>query len=276
MQTDPKYAKHPYGTKYEKGKTIKSSGCGPTAMSMIIATWVDPTVTPITCADWSLAHGYKATDNGTYHSYFVPQAKEYGLECEKTYNFDKCRAAINDGAIAVVLFGPGNWTSGGHYCTWYDNDGDDVLIRDPASTKASRARNTYKMLLKSARVAWIVYPPKEVINMKNSEVQAYIKSAVDDKFKGIEAEVMKIADERIQKYLTDLSHDPNPSGWAKEDWEKATAEHLMDGTMPKMYLTREQFATVAHRVGMKVVNDTLAEIYAKDPTKDPTTPDVTA
>ena len=78
LQTDSRWARWPYSNSNED-TDIAESGCGTTAMAMVIATWKDPSVTPVTTSKWSLEHGYKATGNGTYHSYFVPQAKAYGI-----------------------------------------------------------------------------------------------------------------------------------------------------------------------------------------------------
>ncbi len=79
LQTDPRWKNTDYSAKGEK-TTIGASGCGPTAMSMVLATWADPAVTPKTECAWALAHGYKARGQGTYYSYFVPVARRYGLD----------------------------------------------------------------------------------------------------------------------------------------------------------------------------------------------------
>jgi len=42
-----------------------------------------------------------------------------------------------------------------------------------------------------------------------------------------------------------------PSSWAKEAWEWAKKEGLLDGTRPKDNLTREEFAVVLKRLADK-------------------------
>ena len=74
LQTDPRWAKKDYSAKGEK-TTIGASGCGPTAMAMVLATWADPAVTPETECAWALSHGYKAPNQGTYYGYFRPAAE---------------------------------------------------------------------------------------------------------------------------------------------------------------------------------------------------------
>lgn len=46
---------------------------------MVIATLKDKNVTPVTTAEWSMAHGYKALNQGTYYTYFLPQFNQYGI-----------------------------------------------------------------------------------------------------------------------------------------------------------------------------------------------------
>ncbi len=42
-----------------------------------------------------------------------------------------------------------------------------------------------------------------------------------------------------------------PSSWAKDAWEWAKKEKLLDGTWPKDNLTREEFAVVLKRLADK-------------------------
>ena len=80
-QTDTKWASKPYRTSQEK-TTIGSSGCGPTCAAMIINSIKGNGVTPVETCKWSVDHGYKATGQGTYWAYFVPQFKAYDITCK--------------------------------------------------------------------------------------------------------------------------------------------------------------------------------------------------
>ena len=242
LQTDSRWGSWPYSNK-DENTNIARSGCGPTAMAMVIATWVDSSVTPVTTCQWALSHGYKATGNGTYQSYFVPQAAAYGLECYRvntssiqymsTSNAVKyhqeAHDAVDEGHLVIVLFGPGNWTSGGHFCLWYSNDGDDVLLNDPASTKSTRLRNKWSLLKSQARYYWVVKVPKEVISMTNSEVEALINKRISEASIGREG--------------------TNPSDYARDAWFSACMAGIFDGSNPGKYPTREQVAVVLNRLG---------------------------
>ena len=50
------------------------------------------------------------------------------------------------------------------------------------------------------------------------------------------------------KYIDEQNKRP-VSGWAKESMDKAVAAGVMDGTMPKAPLTREQAAAIIDRIG---------------------------
>lgn len=55
-----------------ENSTIGDSGCGPTAAAMLLSTLTGKNITPEDTCKWSVDHGYKALDNGTYYAYFGP------------------------------------------------------------------------------------------------------------------------------------------------------------------------------------------------------------
>lgn len=144
MQIDSKWKNVDYSAKGEK-TNIGESGCGPTCMAMVIATLKDKSVTPIETAKWSLEHGYKAVNQGTYYSYFAPQGRLYGIDVRqlngvnlykksnvvtKKYH-DEALAEIKKGNFVIACMGRGRWTRSGHFVLWYGIEGGNVLINDP-------------------------------------------------------------------------------------------------------------------------------------------------
>ena len=79
FQTDTRWKNEPYRTSAEKS-TVGSAGCGPSCAAMLIETLTGKTFTPLDACKWSMNHGYKATGQGTYYSYFAPQFKEFGID----------------------------------------------------------------------------------------------------------------------------------------------------------------------------------------------------
>ena len=276
-QTDPRWKSIRYATSAENA-TIGGSGCGPTSAAMVIATWADKSVTPVTTCKWSMAHGYKATGAGTYHSYFVPQFKAYGLQCTKLNDTSvqymsktdaekyhkKAWNAVEDGNLVICLMGKGNWTRGGHYILWYSNHGNNVVINDPASSAAHRHENSFSLLKQSVRIYWVIKPPKEVISMTNSEVKALIRSEVKANMassssikQAATTAATEAANKAIEKYINDLNNAPE-SDWSKEEGsfkktqtiKAKNGKTIMDGSSPRGYITREQVAAIIDRLGL--------------------------
>lgn len=169
LQTDPRWKNHDYSAKGEK-KTIGSAGCGPTAAAMVIATLQDKNVTPVTTALWSMAHAYKALNQGTYYSYFVPQMSAYGIACKRLntsnlYGKSSSAAhtealnALKNGDWVIACMGKGNWTSSGHFILLYGYENDYVYINDPASTKATRVKNTWALFARQVKYMWTIPVP---------------------------------------------------------------------------------------------------------------------
>ena len=147
LQTDPKWKAKPYRVNGETS-TIGSAGCGPSCAAMIITTLTGKTFTPEDACNWSLQHGYKALNQGTYYSYFKAQFAAYGIKCDQlnsinTYgnpnhsNHEKAFEMLKKGYYLIALMNKGTWTSGGHYILVWWADGK-VRINDPASTLDKR------------------------------------------------------------------------------------------------------------------------------------------
>jgi len=169
LQTDPRWKDIDYSAPGEK-TTIGASGCGPSCMAMIIATLKDPSVTPKETCAWALQKGYKAPNQGTYYSYFIPQGAAYGIEVKRVNTVglrgmaaDKAKplhdlawGAVNAGDFVIACMGPGRWTRSGHYILWYGNDGDQVLINDPNSTTPFKTKAPLSILRAEVKYYWII------------------------------------------------------------------------------------------------------------------------
>ncbi len=178
LQTDPRWKNHDYSAKGEK-KTIGSAGCGPTSAAMVIATLQDRQVTPVTTAQWSMAHSYKALNQGTYYSYFVPQMSAYGIVCKRlnTSNLygksssaahTQAQNALKNGDWVIACMGKGNWTSSGHFILLYGYENGYVYINDPASTKPARVKNTWALFARQVKYMWTVDVPETCKNPGSS------------------------------------------------------------------------------------------------------------
>ena len=171
-QNDSKWGGLSYAVDGEKS-TIKSAGCGPTAMADVLAAIVSPYIDPVTLAAWARYHGYKVKSNGTSYNYPAAQAKEYGVTVRRlnTSNvYGKETNAVHAEALAelqkgnwlIACMGKGKWTSSGHYIVVYGYNGINVFINDPASTKADRACNTWELFKSQVKYYWVVEVPDHI------------------------------------------------------------------------------------------------------------------
>lgn len=181
LQTDKRWNKVNYSARGEKN-TIGAAGCGPTSAAMVIATLVDSNVNPVTCANWSMNRGYKIKAQGTSYEYLVPQLAAYGIVAERVntsniYKNTKSPAhnqaleALKNGDWLIACMGKGLWTSSGHYIVVEGYENGFVNIKDPASTKASRLRNTWVLFSSQVKYYWIVRVP-EAFKKKPAPVAA--------------------------------------------------------------------------------------------------------
>ena len=161
LQTDPRWAALPYRVPGERA-TIGGSGCGPTAAAMLIETLTGKTFTPVDACAWSVEHGYKALNQGTYYSYFVPQFAEFGIPCGQlswvnTYgkpdheNHRKAAVLLRQGYYLIALMGRGLWTRSGHFVVVWWEDGL-VRICDPASTQYERMNGDPVLFRQSGKI----------------------------------------------------------------------------------------------------------------------------
>ena len=179
LQTDDRWRYNNYSAKGES-KTIGSSGCGITASAMVIASIANKNITPANTAKWSMEHGYKALNQGTYYSYFVPQFKVYGIACKQLNDSNlygtstssahtEAKKQLKNNNWIIACMGKGNWTSGGHYILVYGIDNNDnVYINDPASTKSNRLVNKWSLFAKEVKYMWAVTVPDKLRKSNNS------------------------------------------------------------------------------------------------------------
>ena len=182
MQTDSRWRNKPYRVNGEN-TTIGDSGCGPSCAAMLIETLTGKTFTPLDACNWAMKKGYKALNQGTYYSYFVPQFKAFGIECLRlnTANvYGKPTAAVHDQAFSllkqgyylIACMGKGRWTSSGHYIVVWWQDGK-VRINDPNSTKDTRINGDIHTFRSQVKYFWAIDARKhnEVIPMNEITVE---------------------------------------------------------------------------------------------------------
>ena len=256
LQTDPRWRYNDYSTTGEK-TTIGASGCGPTAMAMVLATWADKNVTPATECAWAKANGYKAYKSGTYYGYFEPAGKRYGL---KTYRLNysnlygnatsayhaQVKDALDRGELVIACMGPGNWTSSGHYVLVWDIQGDTICINDPASALARRTRGSYSLFKQQVKYYWIIEKPVPKLDTDKKEDELdmdfneFLNSLTDE-------QAYKLM-QKANRHAATLA-EPD---WSQKEgsWGAAIGKGLTDGTAPERPVKRCEAMAWLDRLGL--------------------------
>jgi hypothetical protein len=111
-QYDPAWKDHPYSS-----STIGDSGCGPSAMAMIITALTGTSVNPVATTDYAASQGMYVPGEGSSWSIGPVLAKHWGLTAQPVgADVGKISAAIQAGGL-VVASGNGSlpFTKLGHF-----------------------------------------------------------------------------------------------------------------------------------------------------------------
>lgn len=184
LQADPRWAYKDYSAKGES-TTIARSGCGPTCAAMLIETMTGKTFTPSDACTWALKRGYKAPNQGTYYSYFTPQFKAFGIDCQQlNWNnvygkptdpvHKKAFDLLKQGYYLIAVMGKGTWTSNGHYIVVWWEDGK-VRINDPASTRSDRLNGDLSTFKKQVKYYWAI-DAREYNTQEEDDDMTYYKT----------------------------------------------------------------------------------------------------
>lgn len=140
-QYDKRWSKKPYTITGSSKQTIGSSGCGPTSMADIMATWIDKAITPVEMCAYAIKHGFRTKDSGTAWAFFKSIAGAFGFSrFVQTKSMATAKTAIREGALVVASMGPGYWTKGGHFiCLWRCDD-TYMYANDPASSTRKKQK----------------------------------------------------------------------------------------------------------------------------------------
>lgn len=266
LQTDRRWANQAYAVKGESA-TVGGSGCGPTAMAMVLATWADPKVTPATECAWALAHGYKAKGHGTFYGYFTPAAARYGLTCAQlnyaslhgnaasSYH-EKVKAALGRGDLVIACMGPGNWTRSGHFVLLWDVIGDVAYVNDPASTLTRRTRGSWALFRQQVKYYFVIKRPAKLPEKEETMDEKAIRKLVEETVQATLAKTLPgMLQEAVMAGLTQAKAETAMAAepdWSKTEggWQLAGELGLFDGTRPRSPLTRAEAAAVFLRMGL--------------------------
>lgn len=149
-QFDSRWADEPYG----KSGTIGSSGCGPTALAMVVSSLTDRIIDPLEMSQWAYENGYRAEGNGSYLSLIPNGAAYFGLTVETmtTKEAQKIVDALADGKLVIAIMSKGHFTKGGHFIVLRGVTSEGkILVADPSSISRSGQEWEISIILNEAR-----------------------------------------------------------------------------------------------------------------------------
>ena len=117
MQDDSQWGFEPYTITCNKTQTIATSGCGPTAMAMVLNYYIDNSITPLQTSIYALKNNHRTKYKGTSWSYFEDMANEYHLEFLQTSSSIEALEWMNsqENPLIICSMGPGLWAKDGHF-----------------------------------------------------------------------------------------------------------------------------------------------------------------
>lgn len=135
---------------------IGLSGCGPTALAMVIYSLTkNKNATPDKIAAYSMENGYYVNNTGTAWSLMTEGAGYYGLEAyEISLDEDVMKNHLNQGDMIICAMGPGDFTTLGHFIVIYGYDDNGFFINDPNCIARSKKTWDYETLRHQIKNLW--------------------------------------------------------------------------------------------------------------------------
>lgn len=185
LQWDSKWKNIKYST-HTSAQTIGNSGCGPTSMAMIMATWIDPKITPVEMCELAVKGGYRTYDSGTSWGFYKYVFDKYNgfSKYLATSSVETLKGALANGALAVCSMNSNDnrfWTSGGHFIVaiGYDSEGY-IYANDPNKKECPRKQkqDKFKSCLKQAFIFWPEVKEDKPDDTKVVETKAETKEKI--------------------------------------------------------------------------------------------------
>lgn len=135
------YSSDPSKPQFGKSVTIKSHGCGPTALSIVASSLLNKTIDPIQTTSKVCSLGGCSSTGSTVDG-IIKAAESYGLKVTLTNKNQEVINYLNSGkSLVIVLMGPGTFTTGGHYIVLTgSNTSGQVSVSDPGSRRITQQK----------------------------------------------------------------------------------------------------------------------------------------
>lgn len=129
---------------------IKSSGCGPTATSMVLATYGKTvngkTANPKNVSDYFWANDYYVPGAGSKHIGIPQTLSHFGVKTRMPSSKQDIVDAIKAGQLVIGMMGPGHFTRGGHFIVLAGiTKTGNILVADPGSRSRTASKEGFSL-----------------------------------------------------------------------------------------------------------------------------------
>ena len=207
QNNDSRWKNYVY-SKYDKSRTIATSGCGVVSPAMVLSSLLKRDIFPPEIAKYSLDHGHRVENVGTAQSLYPALAKEYGLEFKFTTNINTVIQWLKDGGMVVMGCkgsSTGIFSTGGHIIALMGYSNGNIIVHDP-------------YLYNGKFNAWYRKP--------------YVSYSSFNLVKGMD---IFINPSRLDTQRGSVGYNCFKAKKEEIDLTKAEFEQLMSGYMPKVY-----------------------------------------
>ena len=191
--------------------SLRSAGCGPTAVAVCISNLTHKFVSPVTVAAWAKKEGYYSS-SGSLHSAISAMASHWDLQCRGLYkNAKEIEKALRSGHMVVGLMGPGYFTKGGHFISLLTiNKKGMVEVADVGSRARSQKTYDLAFIIQNSKIADAGGPFWEIWSNKtdgNNHKKRKRKNKVDNEVIKQKEDQNKNKEEIIRKFYLNLQTD---------------------------------------------------------------------
>lgn len=136
---------------------IAVNGCGPTALSMVIAGLTgNNSITPQQIANFSTKHGYYVKSVGTSWNLMTGISGHFGIKSNKlSLNQNAIFSALKNGNPIICSVKAGDFTTKGHIIVLAGIENGKIKVHDPNSKKRSNILWDYDRIAPQIRNLWV-------------------------------------------------------------------------------------------------------------------------
>lgn len=153
LQWDPRWGYTSYGD----NSVVGLSGCGPTALSMVLYYLTgNEALTPDVIAEYSMREGYYISGTGTAWLLLEDVPPLYGVSVDQPEKNELVmKQALDRGELIICSMSPGNFTIGGHFVVVYGYTDEGFLLNDPNCVARSHQAWSYSEIGGQIKHIWI-------------------------------------------------------------------------------------------------------------------------